>query len=320
MNSRPSMPASPREPESAVVAPPTKHGVEGTSIASATATRGFASLQPAPSRHDQAETLRKRVRPRRDPKRAPILAITSGKGGVGKTVISVNLALRLAQSGKRVLLIDLDPGLANVDVHLRLHAERCVDDVLQGHCEAEDAILVGPAGLWIMPGGSLSTRPNSAPHEPRDRLGPTRLIERLERVLPSIDLVILDTGAGVGPWVEGALELADKTIVVTQSDPASVTDAYALIKLGARLRPDSQPSLTINRVQNREEALRTATRLRKVTQRFLGFEPELLGWLHDHASVTKSVQQQRPFALEMSPDHRAMRDLVTLAARASAVV
>ena len=312
MNSRPSMPDSPRPTSSTVIDAP--------GVASAAATRGFASFQPSSSQRDQAETLRQRVRPKRDPKHPPILAITSGKGGVGKTVISVNLALRLAQSGKRVLLIDLDPGLANIDVHLRLHAQHCVDDVLQGNCEAEDAILVGPAGLWIVPGGSLSTRADAAPSEPRDRLGPARLIERLERVLPSIDLVILDTGAGVGPWVEGALELADKTIVVTQSDPASVTDAYALIKLGARLRPDSKPSLTINRVQSREEALRTATRLRKVAKRFLGFEPDLLGWLHDQPSVTQSVHQQRPFSLELAPDHRAMRDLATLAARTAGLV
>ncbi len=257
---------------------------------------------------DQATTLR-RLKTRSAP---PVLAITSGKGGAGKTVLAVNLALRFAATGTRTLLIDLDPGLANIDVHMRLHANYTVDDVLAGRCEPEDAVLVGPSGLLVVPGGSAF---ESATHAHASRGEPARLLTLLASILTTIDLVILDTGAGIGPWVIGALELADHSIVVTQPDPASVTDAYAIIKLSRRLQPNRTPALAINRVRDKREALLTATRLRKIAARFLSCEPELLGWLHEQPQITNSVKNQLPFLLDLPTAHRSVLDLGGLHAR-----
>lgn len=264
---------------------------------------------------DQATTLRRMTaRPETVRGQLPVLAVTSGKGGVGKTVLAVNLALRFAATGTRTLLIDLDPGLANVDVHMRLAAPRTVDDILAGRCTAEEAVLVGSRGLMIIPGGNL-TGPRADSALARERNGPARLLEAIGPLTSSVDMVILDTGAGIGPWVLGALEACTRALVVTQPDPASCTDAYGVIKISHSLRNDSVPGLAINRVRDKREALLTATRLRKVSKQFLGFEPELFGWLHDQPDVTTSVRNQVPFLLDLPTSHRAVLDLAGIQAR-----
>jgi flagellar biosynthesis protein FlhG len=264
---------------------------------------------------DQANTLRQLGLSRAARGRPPIVAIASGKGGVGKTVLSVNLALRLARSGTRVLLVDLDPGLANIDVHLRLTPRFTVHDLLESRCSAEEAVLVASNGLLLVPGGSHSVEGSTALSETNRRDEPREILERLEPLFSHVDIVLLDTGAGLGPWVMGALDIADQQIVVTQPDPASVTDAYALLKTLHRSHPDARPELVVNRVQDRGEAMLTATRIRGVTKRFLGFEPELLGWLREASAVTFSIRNQTPFALSLREHHPVMLDLAGICAR-----
>ncbi len=269
-------------------------------------------------RPDQAATLRRMELDRRAVSpRPPVLAVTSGKGGVGKTLLSVNLSLEIARTGRRCLLVDLDPGLANVDVHLRLRPAFSVLDVFSGKVEPEEAVLIGPHGLRIVPGGT----PRDLREEDRiallhEPLAPSRILEKLAPVSRDLDLIVLDTGAGIGPWVRGALDLADLNLLVTQPDPASVTDAYALLKVAEGLRPGIRTGLVVNRVRNREEALLTATRLGKVSRRFLGAEPDFLGWFPDSPEVRRSIRNQHPFCLRKEPVPELARNLSALCANA----
>lgn len=269
---------------------------------------------------DQAETLRllTRERPARTcatGKTPRVLAISSGKGGVGKTVLSVNLALRFASLGMRTLLVDLDPGLANVDVHMRLQSPWDVDDVLDGSCRPDQAVLVADRGLQVIPGGRSSEAERERLLTSRDKDGPRRLLDKLNELSSNLDVIVLDTGAGIGPWVQGALEIADQNIVVTQSDPASVTDAYGVIKVAHAIGKDCEPGIVVNRIADKQEALLTATRIRKVAAQFLDFQPELFGWLHDRAEIANSVRTQLPFLLQLEERHAANLELAALAAR-----
>lgn len=271
---------------------------------------------------DQAASLRElAIRKRNTAGRPPVICVTSGKGGVGKTVMSVNLALHLAARGKKVLLVDLDPGLANVDVHMRLRGEFNVHDILERRATAQEAVIVAANGLWIIPGGTAAHRDTKlGTVEERDnlhqsRFGPRRVLEALEPLYSKVDMIFLDTGAGLGPWVLGSLEVTDHCLAITQPDPASVTDAYALLKICHRNGFTCTQDLIVNRVRDKQEALITASRLRKVTKRFLAFEPDLLGWLHDLPEVTRSVKEQSPFAIELTAQHQAKKDLAWIAAR-----
>ena len=289
--------------------------------------------------HDQAATLRllsdqKKVEQRANQpterpqlpaktKEPKILAVASGKGGTGKTVISVNLAFQFQRMGLKVLLVDVDPGLANIDVHLRLQATRTTRDLLEGKCRAEEAVIIGPKGLWIVPGGNMGTHgdpgeqaPATDPYNPKAM---DQLIQALRPLFSKIDLVLLDTGAGIGPWVLRAVEHADQTLIVTQPDPASVTDAYALLKLARRRRPDRAPALIVNRVKDKREALLTASRLRKVGKRFLSYEPDLAGWLHEDERIDLSVKNQVPLSLALNSEDPLYLDLAGCAAKCRAL-
>ncbi len=259
-------------------------------------------LQPPP---DQAAALRDlAARARRSAGRRPaLIAVTSGKGGAGKTVLSVNLALEFAGAGLRCLLVDLDPGLANVDVHLRLRATHTVFDVLRGEVSFEDALIEGPRGLTILPGGTLEDQSGGDLVDG----APRQLFGALGRPAAGAEVVVIDCGAGLGPWVRRALVEADLNLVVTQPDPASVTDGYAVCKLAASLGARAFPALVVNRARTREEAFLTATRLRKVARRFLGLEPEFAGFLPESAAVTRSVRHQLPVLLASPPAELALR-------------
>jgi flagellar biosynthesis protein FlhG len=282
--------------------------------------------------HDQASTLRllsgqKKEGQRNDPlpvKSPKILALASGKGGTGKTVLSVNLAFQFQRMGLKVLLVDVDPGLANIDVHLRLQAKKTTRDLIEGKCSAEETVLIGPNGLWIVPGGNMGTHHGDSDESPStaDPYNPKamdKLLQALRPLLSKIDLVLLDTGAGIGPWVLRAVEHADQTLIVTQSDPASVTDAYAFLKLARRRRPDRSPALIVNRVSDKREALLTASRLRKVAKRFLSFEPELAGWLHEDERIDLSVKNQVPLSLALETQDSLYLDLAGCAAKCRAL-
>lgn len=244
--------------------------------------------------------------PREPTGAAPWIAVAGGKGGVGKTLLAVNLAILAARAGYRTLLADLDPGLANVDVHLRLAPRFTVEDLARGACSPAEAVVRGPAGIGVLAGCSGSTALASGDVEHIAAVH--RAVQRAAR---GFDLVVCDTGAGIGPAVLGTARLAALVLAVTTPDPAAATDAYALIKLLVQSGAPA-PHLAVNRVRDREHALGAATRLSTVCQKFLGVRLPFAGSLRSNPALEQAVLRQKPFALEGVGDAR--EDLLALCA------
>jgi MinD-like ATPase involved in chromosome partitioning or flagellar assembly len=228
------------------------------------------------------------------PPAAPWIAVTGGKGGVGKTLVAVNLALTLTRLGHETLLVDLDPGLGNVDVHLRLAAPFDVEHLAEGACAPRDAVVDGPGRLRVLLGRSGSPRLAAGD---RDYLG--RALDGVARAARGADVVVCDTGAGIGPAVLDVVARARLALAVTTPDPAAVTDAYALCKVLLQ-RGVPLPRLVVNRAGSPAQARAVAERLGAVCQQFLRQPLLLLGSLAADPALERSVAEQRPAALRAS--------------------
>lgn len=217
-----------------------------------------------------------------------ILCAVSGKGGVGKTSAICNLAVAAARRGARVLLVDGDLGLANLDVLLGLAPARNIEDVLAGRCTLEDALCAGPAGLSLLPAASGRSE-LSALGAPLLRA----LIELLHDARRHFDLVAIDAGAGIGAV---AIELgasAEPALLVTTAEPTALVDAYATLKLLWRRQPQLEVELLVNAVRNFEVAHTVSTQLGRLSGRFLGKQARLGGWIPRDRRVGEAVVRQR---------------------------
>lgn len=217
-----------------------------------------------------------------------VIAVTGGKGGVGKTSVSVNLALALADLGRRVMLLDADLGLANVDVMLGLTPKRNLADVIEGECELRDVIIQGPGGIRIVPassGAANMVRLTSQQH--------AGLIQAFSDISDSIDVLIIDTAAGIGDGVTSFVRAAQEVLLVVTDEPTSITDAYALVKLLNRDFGLSRFRVLANMTQSPEEGRNLYTKLTKVTERFLDVALQYVGSIPTDDLVRKAVQKQR---------------------------
>jgi flagellar biosynthesis protein FlhG len=196
--------------------------------------------------------------------RARITAVTSGKGGVGKTFISVNLAAALARQGRRVLVLDADLGLANLDVMLDLAPKITLHDVFTGKSSLEDAILPAPGGFSALLAGSGMVEYSRMTPEVRDQL-----LQVVDTVAPRYDHVILDTGAGISDVVLYAVSLADEVLVVVTPEPTSMTDAYATIKVLASTQARSLVKVVVNQTRRHGEGRAVCLQLQQVVDRFV---------------------------------------------------
>lgn len=239
-----------------------------------------------------------------------IIAVVSGKGGVGKTHLAVNLSLLLGKRGIGVLLLDVDAGAANADVLLRMDPHPTLADYLGGRCSRRQ--LVRPIGdrVRFVPGysGPASLRETylREPGEVR------RMVEELradERV------VILDCGAGVGPTVLGPATAADVSLIVTTPEPTAMADAYALIKVMNRLESYAdRPMLVVNQAHSADEAQHVFERMAATARRFLSVEVTPAGFVRSDRCVARSVMERRPWFAAF-PGCRAARDLADVAER-----
>lgn len=210
---------------------------------------------------------------------APFLLITGGKGGVGKSTLTADLGVMLASQGLRVLLVDLDLGLANLDVILRLGTARTIEDALEGRCAFADCVVRGPNGVHVLPASSGALSMGQLDGARREIL-----LAGLRELRPDYDLVIGDSAAGIGHDVLGFAAHADHVFVVTTPEPAALTDAYGLIKALDTWGQESEtevptPEIVVNRVTGLEQAEGTAQRLQRVCERFLCRRPRRAGWL-----------------------------------------
>ncbi len=261
-------------------------------------------------------TAQARTQRARGDTRGPIVLVTGGKGGVGKTTLAANTAFALARKGRRVLLVDLDLGLADTHVLLRITPPRTLEDALMGRCELTDCIVRTEAGLDVLAASSGS------PH--MGQLGDAlraRLCTGLRDLARDYDLVVADGAAGIGPDVLAFCELADHVLVVTTPEPMAITDAYGLIKAlhthgETQQRDVATPELVVNRASGLEEAESTAAKLRLVCERFLSRSPRNAGWMPASGAVEIAARFQRPFALDPRPT-LAHTCLDALAARLS---
>ncbi len=238
---------------------------------------------------DQAANLRKLVVETRAVRRTKTIAITSGKGGVGKTSLAVGLAIALATDGSRVTLLDADLGLANVNVILGIIPKFNLYHVIKGKKKLKDIVIEVPEGIKIIAGASGFHQLANLDQKQR--------AEFIEAVadLGEDDYMIIDTGAGISQNVLSFVSAADEAIVVTTPEPTAITDAYGIIKSIAAQTPDKPVRLIVNRVMTVSEGKRVAQRVINIAGQFLNIKVENLGFVFDDMYVPKSIRNQKPF-------------------------
>ncbi|MDF2635334.1 MAG: Cobyrinic acid ac-diamide synthase [Pelosinus sp.] len=251
---------------------------------------------------DQAENLRKMVQGSTIKKRssvikanaanARVITITSGKGGVGKTNFTVNLALALAKLGQKVLIIDADLGMGNVDLVLGCSARYSILDLLEGGFSLVDIITDGPLGIKFMSGGSgIYNLANL------NELQLTSIVNKIALLDDLADVILIDTGAGINKSVMNFVLAADEVIIVTTPEPAAITDAYGMMKTFANQSGSSALRLVINRVIEAEEGKIAADKLTKASLKFLGLPISSLGFVYEDSNLIKAVKKQIPLLL-----------------------
>ena len=236
-----------------------------------------------------------------------VIAVTGGKGGVGKSCVAVNLATALARDGKRVLVLDGDLGLANVDVLLGVTPRYTLEHVLDGRCTLEEAILETRQGFRIIPAASGVAR--LAELSTREHLG---LVQAFSNLTTGLDVLIVDTAAGIADGVRQFCQAAQQVLVVLRDEPASLTDAYALVKVLRREHGMMRFRILANMTQNPGDGESLFRKLERVTSRFLDVVLEYAGEIPDDPLVRQAVREQRT-VMEAFPSGPAARAFARLA-------
>ena len=249
-----------------------------------------------------------------------IFAVTSGKGGVGKTFVSANLAAALTERGERVLVLDADLGLANLDVVLNLVPKVTLHDVFTGRATLEEAIVPAPGGFSVLLAGSGLVEYSRLTPQVRDQLA-----EIILKLTPRFDRILLDTGAGISDVVLHAVSLAEEVLVIVTPEPTSMTDAYATIKVLATLQKRRHIRLIVNQVSAAGEGRTIRNQLQLVVDRFVAPQLkaegdsvplvlELTGEIPIDPLVREAVNK-RSLLLAIAPGAPAARAITAAAAR-----
>lgn len=236
-----------------------------------------------------------------------VIAVTGGKGGVGKTNLSVNLGVALAEMQRRVILMDADLGLANVDVLLGLQAKFTLADVLSGERSMRDILLTGPSGLKVVPASSgvqrmteLSVQEHAA------------IIHSFSELSDQLDVLIVDTAAGISETVVSFVRAAQEVVVVVCDEPSSITDAYALIKLLNTEHEVFRFRVVANMTRTTQEGMNLFNKLNGVCDRFLDVSLQYLGHIPFDENVRKAVQKRKAL-LEFAPRSKSAQAIRILA-------
>ncbi len=259
-------------------------------------------MTPAP---DQAARLREMMGGQT--KSARIITIASGKGGVGKSNFAINFSLALVKGKKKVLLLDADLGLANIDILCGMRCPFNIGHVIAGNKTLKDIIMTSPGGVKIIPGASgLHDIVNMSEESKK------QLISQLTKIEGFFDYIIIDTQAGVSSNVMNFITPADETIVVTTPEPTALADAYALIKMVVGAKAHSNMSIVINMVESPQEGNRIANKLCHVSQRFLKLNLTHRGNLLYDFAVSRAVKMRQPFAL-LEPNTQINKNIEKIA-------
>ena len=238
---------------------------------------------------------------------ATIFSVCSGKGGVGKTSISVNLATEFANRGFRTVVFDADLGMSNTHILAGVRPEKTLSDYIDKRADLDDIIVDSPSGVKFISGGSGVREMADL-----DDAGRNQILEAIQKVRPHCDLIIIDVGAGISRAVTDFVSISDHTITVTTSNFAAIADAYGIIKVVIQDGYKNPLHLVINRVRSPEEGEQVYKKLKGCTERFLGFELNWLGLMPEDHSVEGAVLKRQPF-IEAFPASVATRYLKKLA-------
>jgi flagellar biosynthesis protein FlhG len=236
-----------------------------------------------------------------------IITVLSGKGGVGKSNIAVNLALALCQRGRRVLLWDMDLGLANVDIILNLNVRSDLSHVLSGKKGLAEIIIEGPEKLHVIPGASGDAKLANLNEKERDNL-----LRELGQIQPLYDFIIIDTGAGISDNTIQFASTADEALMVTTPEPTAMLDAYATIKLLNKRAPWTHIHLVVNMARNLREAQNTLFRMSAIAEEYLGSHLENDGFILFDEAVGNAVRHRQPYLL-LYPNSKAAESTRTIA-------
>lgn len=263
--------------------------------------------------NDQASALRqivnniKQQRTRQPGSGARVVTVTSGKGGVGKTNFTVNFAIALSKKGLRVLIIDADFGLSNVDVVMGVTPERDLTWVINNQGEIKDVIMEGPNGVRFISGGSgvydllyLSENQISS------------LVDKLLKIEDLADVIIFDTGAGISHNILRLIEASHEVIIITTPEPTAIMDAYALVKAVAAGNKSARLRLVVNRADSVNDAEDALAKFSAVVSQYLKTDLDILGYVLSDPIVGKAVRTQRPFVIS-SPRSVPSRNIDVIA-------
>lgn len=238
-----------------------------------------------------------------------VIAVSSGKGGVGKTTVAINMALALAEKGKRVMLMDADLGLANIDVMLGLRPKLNLSHVLRGECDLDEVIITGPRGIKIIPASSGVKQ--MADLSPAEQSG---IIQAFSTLTKQADVLIVDTAAGINSNTVKFCTAAQEVLLVVCNEPASITDAYATIKVLNQDHGISRFRILANMAQSTMEGARIFQKLVDVTEQFLNVSLDLVGTI-PYDLNSRKVAQQRKAIFDVLPGSTASRAFKRLADR-----
>jgi flagellar biosynthesis protein FlhG len=228
-----------------------------------------------------------------------VIAVTGGKGGVGKSNVSINLSVCLASMGRRVALLDADLGLANIDVLLGLRPTHNLENVLAGECSLNEIMLTGPAGIRIIPASSGTQRMTTL-----GALEHAGLIHAFSELSEQLDVLIIDTAAGISDSVISFVRAAQEVLVVVCDEPSSITDAYALIKILNKDYGVDRFRVVANMTRTTQEGRNLYNKLTQVADRFLDVTLQYVGSIPFDESVRKAVQRQKS-VVELTPRSKA---------------
>ena len=270
---------------------------------------------PSHPADDQAKTLRNLSTVDIDTtssnglKATNVYSITSGKGGVGKTAVAANLAYNLATMGKRVLILDADLGLANIDVVFGLSPLYNLNHFFSGERDLQDVLVEGPQGIQILPAGSGIQ--NFIKLDARQKM---RLLDGLDAMQNHFDFVLIDTEAGISENVTYFNTAAQEILVVTTPEPTAITDAYALMKLLSTQYHEKKFNLVVNQIRNEDDALDVYRKLTMVANRYLDISIDYLGSIPEDRQMIDAIRKQRVIS-DIFPTSKITQSFHDLASR-----
>lgn len=244
---------------------------------------------------DQAQRLRQLVEKKKQElqnNRFKVITVSSGKGGVGKTSFVVNFATALAKKGLKVCILDADFGMANVDIMFGCMSKFSMIDVLEGNKSIDEIVLKTIEGVEIIPGGSGLSKIYNIDEDKKNQI-----LSQFNK-LNDYDILIIDTGAGASENVLKFIEIADEVIVITNSEPTALTDAYSLIKIIYLNNLNSNINIVVNKAKNNQDAEETFNKISYTVKNFIGKNIKYLGFIVEDIKIGQAIKKQTPYVLE----------------------